>query len=100
MRSKKVRTSAIIGQRHDRRDHGTIAHKAAKTGFHPMNGNQNTGWHAILPFQRVVKGGVIHASFAALCHNGRTATHLQELLKTVLETLLVAIGRDGTAGIL
>ena len=92
---EEIRPVAIKGQCYDRRDHTGIAHKAAKGGFHPVDGDRDPDRYTILPLQCVIKVLIAGFAFAPLRHDGREPTDLHEFAEAVTERLLVAIRRDG-----
>jgi hypothetical protein len=101
VRGKEIRPAAVIGHRQDRTDHILVAHEAAEPGLHPVDGQQDTGRHAVGLFEALIEGRV---GVVALAHlSGETVERAKadpdELVQFIADAALVAVGGDGAGGI-
>ena len=65
-----------------------------------MDGDDHARGHAVLPFERGVEISAARLALAALRHDRGRPAYAHEFLEAQPEAFLVAVGRDGAAGIL
>ncbi len=91
--------AAVISERGDRRQRVLIAGDGAKSGFHPPDGDQRPGRHAVALLDRGEQRGIRRLHLPAPGDNGGGATLGHELIERQFEALLAAVGPDGAGRI-